>query len=117
VTTKVGALESKETLKRRIDEAARFIALDQLALSPQCGFSSTVDGNEIAVQAQRDKLARVIEVAAEVWGETSFREYTAARPGERSAERRDSKEGVPGDRSMAERLPVWVQDWLGVIVP
>ena len=68
VTTKFGAMESKDDLKRRIDEAAKFAPLDQLCLSPQCGFSSTVHGNNIAVQAQRDKLALVVEVAREVWG-------------------------------------------------
>ena len=68
VTTKFGAMESKDALKRRIDEAAKFAPLDQLCLSPQCGFSSTVHGNNIAVQAQRDKLRLVIEVAQEVWG-------------------------------------------------
>ena len=68
VTTKFGAMESKDTLKRRIDEAAKYAPLDQLALSPQCGFSSTVHGNNIAVQAQRDKLRLVVETAAEVWG-------------------------------------------------
>ena len=68
VTTKVGQMESKDALKRRIDEAARYAPLDQLALSPQCGFSSTVHGNNIAVQAQRDKLRLVIETAQEVWG-------------------------------------------------
>ena len=68
VTTKFGAMESKDALKRRIDEAAKYAPLDQLCLSPQCGFSSTVHGNNIAVQAQRDKLRLVVEVAAEVWG-------------------------------------------------
>ena len=68
VTTKFGAMESKDALKRRIDEAARFAPLDQLCLSPQCGFSSTVHGNNIAVQAQRHKLRLVVEVAQEVWG-------------------------------------------------
>ena len=68
VTTKFGAMESKDELKRRIDEAAKFAPLDQLCLSPQCGFSSTVHGNNIAVQAQRDKLAMVVEVARDVWG-------------------------------------------------
>jgi 5-methyltetrahydropteroyltriglutamate--homocysteine methyltransferase len=68
VTTKLGALERKDDLKRRIDEAARFAPLEQLALSPQCGFSSTVHGNNIAVEAQRDKLRLVVETAAEVWG-------------------------------------------------
>ena len=68
VTTKFGALESKDELKRRIDEASRFAPLDQLCLSPQCGFSSTVHGNDIAVEAQRAKLRLVVEVAQEVWG-------------------------------------------------
>jgi 5-methyltetrahydropteroyltriglutamate--homocysteine methyltransferase len=68
VTTKFGALESKDDLKRRIDEAARYAPLEQLALSPQCGFSSTVHGNDIAVEAQRAKLRLVVETAQEVWG-------------------------------------------------
>ena len=67
VTTKFGAMESKDDLKRRIDEASKYAPLDQLCLSPQCGFSSTVHGNNIAVQAQRDKLRLVVEVAQEVW--------------------------------------------------
>jgi 5-methyltetrahydropteroyltriglutamate--homocysteine methyltransferase len=69
VTTKFGEMEHKDDLKRRIDEAARYAPLEQLALSPQCGFSSTVHGNNIAVQAQRDKLRLVVETAQEVWGE------------------------------------------------
>jgi 5-methyltetrahydropteroyltriglutamate--homocysteine methyltransferase len=68
VTTKFGAMESKDDLKRRIDEAAQYAPLDQLCLSPQCGFSSTVHGNDIAVEAQRAKLRLVIETAQEVWG-------------------------------------------------
>ncbi len=68
VTTKFGALENKDELKRRIDEAARYAPMEQLALSPQCGFSSTVHGNDIAVEAQRAKLRLVIETAQEVWG-------------------------------------------------
>jgi 5-methyltetrahydropteroyltriglutamate--homocysteine methyltransferase len=68
VTTKLGQLESKDALKRRIDEAAKYAPMEQLALSPQCGFSSTVHGNDISVAAQRDKLKLVIEVANEVWG-------------------------------------------------
>lgn len=67
VTTKFGELETKDDLKRRIDEAAKYAPLDQLALSPQCGFSSTVHGNNIAVEAQRQKLRLVIETADEVW--------------------------------------------------
>jgi 5-methyltetrahydropteroyltriglutamate--homocysteine methyltransferase len=68
VTTKLGELESKDSLKRRIDEAAKFVPLDQLCLSPQCGFSSTVDGNDIALEAQAAKMRLVIETANEVWG-------------------------------------------------
>jgi 5-methyltetrahydropteroyltriglutamate--homocysteine methyltransferase len=69
VTTKFGQLESKDDLKRRIAEAAQYAPLDQLALSPQCGFSSTVHGNNIAVEDQRRKLALVVETAREVWGD------------------------------------------------
>ena len=68
VTTKFDQMETKDALKRRIDEAAKYAPLDQLALSPQCGFSSTVHGNNIAVEAQRNKLRLVVETAAEVWG-------------------------------------------------
>jgi len=69
VTTKFGELESKDYLKRRIEEAAKYVPLEQLALSPQCGFSSTVHGNKIAYEDQRKKLALVIETAREVWGD------------------------------------------------
>jgi 5-methyltetrahydropteroyltriglutamate--homocysteine methyltransferase len=69
VTTKLGTLESRDDLKRRIDEAARYAPLEQLCLSPQCGFSSTVHGNEIAREAQAAKLRLVVETAREVWGE------------------------------------------------
>jgi 5-methyltetrahydropteroyltriglutamate--homocysteine methyltransferase len=68
VTTKVGELEKKDDLKRRIDEAAKFVPLEQLALSPQCGFSSTVHGNEIMRDSQAAKLKLIIETAKEVWG-------------------------------------------------
>ena len=67
VTTKRGALESKDALKRRIDDAARFVPLDQLCLSPQCGFSSTLEGNAITQQQQVDKLRLVVETAHDVW--------------------------------------------------
>jgi 5-methyltetrahydropteroyltriglutamate--homocysteine methyltransferase len=69
VTTKFGQLESKDALKRRIEEAAKYAPMEQLALSPQCGFSSTVHGNNIAVEDQRNKLRLVIETAREMWGE------------------------------------------------
>jgi 5-methyltetrahydropteroyltriglutamate--homocysteine methyltransferase len=68
VTTKKGELESKDELKRRIDEAARYAPLEQLCLSPQCGFSSTVEGNELTPDDQWRKLALIVEVAEEVWG-------------------------------------------------
>ena len=69
VTTKFGQLEDKDGLKRRIDEAAKYAPMEQLALSPQCGFSSTVHGNNIAVEDQRNKLRLVVETAREMWGE------------------------------------------------
>ncbi len=69
VTTKRPDLESKDTLKRRIEEASRYVPLNQLCLSPQCGFSSTVEGNALTYEDQVAKLRLVVEVAAEVWGE------------------------------------------------
>jgi 5-methyltetrahydropteroyltriglutamate--homocysteine methyltransferase len=68
VTSKRGAIESKDALKRRIDEAAKFVPLDQLCLSPQCGFSSTVEGNALTVDQQVAKLRLIVETAREVWG-------------------------------------------------
>jgi 5-methyltetrahydropteroyltriglutamate--homocysteine methyltransferase len=68
VTSKSGTLESKDELKRRIDEASKFIALDQLCLSPQCGFASTEEGNILAEDGQWAKLRMIVELAEEVWG-------------------------------------------------
>ena len=68
VTTKRPQLESKDDLKRRIDEAAKYVPLEQLCLSPQCGFSSTVEGNALTEGEEIDKLRLVVEVAQEVWG-------------------------------------------------
>jgi 5-methyltetrahydropteroyltriglutamate--homocysteine methyltransferase len=68
VSTKLGELESKDDIKHRIDEAARFMPLEQMCLSPQCGFSSTVHGNDVAVEQQAAKCRLVIETAREVWG-------------------------------------------------
>jgi 5-methyltetrahydropteroyltriglutamate--homocysteine methyltransferase len=68
ITTKKSALEEKDALKRRIDEAAGYVPLDQLCLSPQCGFSSTVEGNLLSEAEQFAKLRLVVEVAREVWG-------------------------------------------------
>jgi 5-methyltetrahydropteroyltriglutamate--homocysteine methyltransferase len=68
VTTKRGELEAKDELKRRIEEASRFIAIEQLCLSPQCGFSSTAEGNVLTYDDQVAKLELIVETAAEVWG-------------------------------------------------
>jgi len=68
VSSKFPELESKDSLKRRIDEASRFIGLEQLSISPQCGFASTAPGNRISASDQRSKLELVVEVAREVWG-------------------------------------------------
>jgi 5-methyltetrahydropteroyltriglutamate--homocysteine methyltransferase len=68
VTTKSGELETKNFLKRRIDEASKYVDVDQLCLSPQCGFSSTVEGNALTVPQQADKLRLIVETAQEVWG-------------------------------------------------
>ena len=68
VTTKRGELEDKDDLKRRIEEASRFVDIDQLCLSPQCGFSSTAEGNLLTREQQGAKLRRIVEVAREVWG-------------------------------------------------
>jgi 5-methyltetrahydropteroyltriglutamate--homocysteine methyltransferase len=69
VTTKRGELESKDELRRRIEEAAKYVPLDQLCLSPQCGFSSTEHGNALSYEQQWAKLRLVVEVAGEVWGQ------------------------------------------------
>jgi 5-methyltetrahydropteroyltriglutamate--homocysteine methyltransferase len=68
VTTKRGELESKDTLKRRIEKAGKYVPLDQLCLSPQCGFASTVEGNTLTAAEQSAKLRLIVETAAEVWG-------------------------------------------------
>jgi 5-methyltetrahydropteroyltriglutamate--homocysteine methyltransferase len=68
VTTKHGELESKDALKRRIEEASQFIDVDQLCLSPQCGFASVVEGNALSYEQQVAKLRLVVETAEDVWG-------------------------------------------------
>lgn len=68
MTSKTGVLESKDELKRRIDEASKYLPLEQLALSPQCGFASTEEGNTLTEDEQWAKLSRCVEVAREVWG-------------------------------------------------
>jgi 5-methyltetrahydropteroyltriglutamate--homocysteine methyltransferase len=68
VSSKIGTLESAQDIRQRVHEAARFVPLEQLCLSPQCGFSSTVHGNDIAVESQAAKLRLVMDVAREIWG-------------------------------------------------
>ena len=68
MTSKTGELESADSLKRRLDEAAKFLPLEQLALSPQCGFASTEEGNLLTTDQQWRKLERCVEVARDVWG-------------------------------------------------
>ena len=68
VTTKRGQLETKDDLKRRIDEAAKYVPLEQLCLSPQCGFASTEEGNILSEDEQWAKLAMIVELAEEIWG-------------------------------------------------
>ncbi|MCW2868920.1 5-methyltetrahydropteroyltriglutamate--homocysteine S-methyltransferase [Actinacidiphila oryziradicis] len=68
VTTKRGTLEDKDALKRRIEEASRYVDIDQLCLSPQCGFSSTSEGNALTYEEQAAKLRLIVETAEEVWG-------------------------------------------------
>jgi 5-methyltetrahydropteroyltriglutamate--homocysteine methyltransferase len=68
ISSKFPALEKKDDLKRRIEAAAKFVPLENLCLSPQCGFSSTHHGNKITVDDQRRKLELALEVAQDVWG-------------------------------------------------
>ncbi len=68
VTSKKPQLETKDELKRRIEEAAKFVPLDRLSLSPQCGFASTIEGNQLTVDDQRRKLELIVDVALDVWG-------------------------------------------------
>ena len=68
VTSKSGRLESRDEIKRRIEQAAKFIDIDQLCLSPQCGFASTEEGNVLAEEEEWAKLRMIVEIADEVWG-------------------------------------------------
>ncbi len=68
VTSKSGTLEHKDVVKRRIEEAAKYVDIEQLALSPQCGFASTEEGNALAEDEQWSKLSMIVEIAREVWG-------------------------------------------------
>ena len=68
VSSKTPVLEDKDQLKRRIDQAAKFVPLENLGISPQCGFASTVGGNPLMLDDEKAKLTLVVEVAREVWG-------------------------------------------------
>jgi methionine synthase II (cobalamin-independent) len=68
VSTKTPVLEPNQALVRRLDEASQFVPLERLAISPQCGFASTIGGNPLTEEDERAKLARVVEVAERVWG-------------------------------------------------
>jgi 5-methyltetrahydropteroyltriglutamate--homocysteine methyltransferase len=69
ITTKVGRVESVDELRRRIDEAARYLPLEQLALSPQCGFASSLRGNRLSEEEQFQKLDVMLETARKIWGD------------------------------------------------
>ena len=69
ITTKKSELEGMETLKRQVDEAAKFADMDQLGVAPQCGFASTEEGNNVTFDDQRRKLELVVKVAEDLWGE------------------------------------------------
>ncbi len=68
VTTKRGDLESKDDLKRRVEEASRYVPIEQICISPQCGFSSTVEGNKLTQDQQVAKLRLLVETATDIWG-------------------------------------------------
>ncbi|HEY6833858.1 MAG TPA: 5-methyltetrahydropteroyltriglutamate--homocysteine S-methyltransferase, partial [Pseudolabrys sp.] len=68
VTSKSGRLEPRDDVKKRIEEATKYVALDQLALSPQCGFASTEEGNVLAEEEQWAKLRMIVDLSKEVWG-------------------------------------------------
>jgi 5-methyltetrahydropteroyltriglutamate--homocysteine methyltransferase len=68
ITSKSPELEARDSVMRRIDEATRYASIDQLCLSPQCGFSSTHHGNNLTIDEQKRKLAHVVELAHEIWG-------------------------------------------------
>jgi 5-methyltetrahydropteroyltriglutamate--homocysteine methyltransferase len=68
ISSKVPKLESKDALKRRIDQAAKYVPLDALCISPQCGFASSAVGNRVSVDVERRKLELAVEVANDVWG-------------------------------------------------
>ena len=97
VTTKRGELESKDLLKRRIEEASRYVPIEQLCLSPQCGFSSTVEGNALTREQQIAKLELIVETAAEVWGRLMRAAVTEGVGAMSLLERPEPSEPGPGE--------------------
>ena len=79
VTSKTGTLEKKDDIKRRIDEATKYAPIEQLCLSPQCGFASTEEGNVLGEEQQWAKLAMIVEIAREVWGKVVIASSSALR--------------------------------------
>jgi 5-methyltetrahydropteroyltriglutamate--homocysteine methyltransferase len=79
VTSKTGTLERKDDIMRRIEEATKFVDLDQLCLSPQCGFASTQEGNTLAEDEQWAKLRMIVEIADEVWGTQTSKQDGSVR--------------------------------------
>jgi 5-methyltetrahydropteroyltriglutamate--homocysteine methyltransferase len=69
ISSKVAQLEPLDDLKRRVEEAGKFVALEQVGVSPQCGFASSVGGNPLSIEDEKRKLARVVELARSVWGD------------------------------------------------
>jgi hypothetical protein len=106
VSSKRPELESKDALKRRIDEAARYVDLDQLALSPQCGFASTAPGNRLSVEQQNAKLRRVVEAGARGLELTPCAANTI-RPIIRSSASHHESRRRKGSRTSASRWPPW----------
>ncbi len=104
VTTKTGRLEAKDELKRRIDEAAKYISLDQLCLSPQCGFASTEEGNVLAEDEQWAKLRMIVEIAEEVWGLRQFSLSSPRKRGPMAVYSRETADWVP---ALARQTIAW----------
>ena len=123
VTSKSGTLESKDELKRRIDQASKYISLDQLCLSPQCGFASTEEGNILAEDEQWAKLRMIVELADEVWGVGATRAIPASSPGltRRSTFRRLDARQARGDaenerEAMQRTKPPFRADHVGSLL-
>ena len=96
VTSKTGALEHKDDIKRRIDEATKYVDLDQLCLSPQCGFASTQEGNTLAEEEQWAKLRMIVEIADEVWGGPLTAQSSRLRDGDHHLSSNERCDNIAG---------------------